>query len=43
MREKCIGSISPLLAEMEKEFGEQKFLVALPFLGELRNYLDEHR
>jgi len=43
MREKCIGSISPFLAEMEKEFGEQNFLVALPFLEELRNYLDEHR
>ncbi len=43
MREKCIGCISPFLAEMEKEFGEQNFLVALPFLEELRNYLDEHR
>ena len=43
MREKCIGNISPFLAEMEKEFGEQNFLDALPFLEELRNYLDEHR
>ena len=43
MREKCIGNISPFLAEMEKEFSEQDFLGALPFLEELRNYLDEHR
>lgn len=43
MREKCIANIGPLLVEMEKEFGEQKFIVALPFLQEVRSYLDEHR
>ncbi len=43
MREKCIANIGPLLVEMEKEFGEQKFIIALPFLEEIRSYLDEHR
>ena len=43
MREACIGNISPLLFEMEKEFGEQEFLIALPFLEKIRGYLDEHR
>ena len=43
MREQCIVNISPFLAEMEKEFSEQKFLIAMPFLEEVRNYLDVHR
>ncbi|MFT7531786.1 MAG: DNA-binding MarR family transcriptional regulator [Gammaproteobacteria bacterium] len=43
MREKCIRNLSPLLAEMEKELSKQKFLIALPFLEEVRKYLDEHR
>ena len=43
MREKCIGNISPLFTEMEKELSEQKFQIAMPFLEEVRNYLDEHR
>lgn len=43
MREKCIAKIGPLLADLEKEFDEQKFVIALPFLEEIRSYLDEHR
>ncbi len=43
MREKCIASIGPSLVELENEFGEQKFGSALPFLEEIRSYLDEHR
>ena len=43
MRENCISNIGPLLVDMEQEFGEQKFLIALPFLEEVRSYLDEHR
>ncbi len=43
MHEKCINAIGPLFASLEKEFGSQKFQVALPFLEEVRSYLDEHR
>lgn len=43
MRENCIVNIGPLFVEMEKEFGEQKYREALPFLEEVRSYLDEHR
>ena len=43
MRELCIRSIEPLLVDLEKEFGKQRFANALPFLEEVRKYLDEHR
>lgn len=43
MREKCVANIEPFLADIEQAFDEQKFLVTLPFLESLRNYLDEHR
>jgi DNA-binding MarR family transcriptional regulator len=43
MHEKCVAKIGPFLADIEQEFGEQKILVALPFLQAMRNYLDEHR
>jgi DNA-binding MarR family transcriptional regulator len=43
MREKCTDNIEPYLGDIEKEFGEQNILLALPFLEEMRNYLDQHR
>ena len=43
MREICIANIGPLLVDLEKEFDEQRFVIALPFLEEIRSYLDEHR
>lgn len=43
MREKCVRSVDPLLADLEVKFGEQRFAKALPLLEELRNYLDNHR
>ncbi len=43
MREKCIANVKPLLVELEKEIGEQKFGIALTLLVEIRSYLDEHR
>ena len=43
MREQCIINIGPIIAELEQAFDEQTFLSALPFLEELRSYLDEHR
>ena len=43
MREQCISNIGPLLVEMEQAIGEQKFLTALPFLEQVRSYLDQNR
>ncbi len=43
MRERCIASIGPLLVELEEVFGKQEFSITLPFLEEIRSYLDEHR
>ncbi len=43
VREQCIRNIEPFLDNLEKEFGGRKFEKALPFLEEVRNYLDEHR
>ena len=43
MRGKCVANIEPFLADIEQAFGEQKILVALPFLQAMRNYMDEHR
>ena len=43
MREKCVANIGPFVSDIEKEFGEQNILLALPFLEEMRNYLDQHR
>ena len=43
MHDKCINAIGSLFAELGKGFGSQKFKVALPFLEEIRSYLDEHR
>lgn len=43
MREKCVRSVDPLLADLEVKFGEQRFAKALPLLEELRKYLDDHR
>jgi len=31
------------MVDIEQEFDGQKFLIALPFLEELRRYLDDNR
>ena len=43
VRAKAIKAISPELAELETQFGSGKFQKALPFLRELRHYLDRAR
>jgi DNA-binding MarR family transcriptional regulator len=43
MLKKCTDNIEPYLGDIEKEIGEQNILLALPFLEEMRNYLDQHR
>lgn len=43
MRETCIRNVGPLLVELEQEFGEQDFLMVLPFLQRVRNFLDDSR
>ncbi|AFP32709.1 MAG: DNA-binding MarR family transcriptional regulator [Marinobacter psychrophilus] len=43
MHEKCVKNVGPLLINIEQEFDGQKFLIALPFLEELRSYLDDNR
>ncbi len=43
VRAKAIKAISPELAELEARFGGGKFQKALPFLRELRMYLDQAR
>jgi DNA-binding MarR family transcriptional regulator len=42
-RDQCVRSIEPLLAELQKTFGEQRFAEVLPVLEEVRRYLDERR
>lgn len=42
-REQCVRSIQPLLAELQRTFGEQRFVEVLPLLEEVRRYLDERR
>jgi DNA-binding MarR family transcriptional regulator len=39
----CVSNIEPFLTDIEQEFGAQKILLALPFLEEMRDYLDGHR
>ncbi len=43
MHAKCVNNLGPLISDLEKEVGANRFLDALPFLEELRCYLDEHR
>lgn len=43
VRAKAIEAIAPELRELEGQFGAQKFQKALPFLQELRIYLDRAR
>ena len=43
MHAECVSSIEPFLTDIEQEFGAQKILLALPFLEEIRDYLDGHR
>jgi DNA-binding MarR family transcriptional regulator len=43
VRAKAINAISPEIAELETQFGGGKFQKALPFLRELRMYLDQAR
>lgn len=43
MREHCINCVEPLIGEITRQFGEQEISNALPFLRELRSYMDEHR
>lgn len=43
MREKCIANIGPLLGEIGQEFDDKQFRSALPFLEQVRSYLDENR
>jgi DNA-binding MarR family transcriptional regulator len=43
MHAECVSNIGPFLTDIEQEFGAQKILLALPFLEEIRDYLDGHR
>ncbi len=43
VREQCISNIEPFLVDMERKLNQQEFLNALPFLQELRKYMDSHR
>ncbi len=43
VREACLVAAKPVLAEMEKEFGKENFSAALPFLQQVRVYLDKER
>ena len=43
VREQCIRNISPLIADLNANFGEARFLKALPLLEEVRKYLDQRR
>lgn len=42
-RDACIDNIEPFLAELQDRFGKELFVEALPFLQDLRAYLDERR
>ena len=42
-REQCIANIEPYLVGLQQRFGRLAFTDALPFLRELRVYLDETR
>ena len=43
IREECVRSIAPFLADLQKSFGRKRFSDALPLLQEVRVYLDENR
>jgi len=43
MREQCIHATQPMLVEMQRVFGQERFAEVLPMLEEVRRYLDEHR
>lgn len=42
-RDEAVAAIGPLLAELEGAFSRKDFAAALPFLQELRAYLDRSR
>ena len=42
-REQCVANIEPFMRELQQQYGQTGFAEALPFLQELRGYLDEHR
>ena len=39
----CIAAMSPDLATLQNEFGSKNFNAAIPFLEQVRSYLDENR
>jgi DNA-binding MarR family transcriptional regulator len=43
MRERCIESVGPLLANLSRELTDKDLAVALPVLEKVRKYLDSHR
>lgn len=43
MREACIETLVPLLAELHSRLGSEVFLEALPSLQQVRQFLDEAR
>ncbi len=43
VREQCLRDLLPLFEDMQSQFGDQDFSSALPFLGKVRKFLDEHR
>ncbi len=43
MREQCVKSVSPMLANLSREISGKDFALALPVLEKIRKYLDSHR
>jgi len=43
MRERCVDSVAPLLADLSREISDQDLGSALPVLEKVRKYLDSHR
>ena len=43
LRDACIAALGPHIAEVERDLGSDGFAVALPWLRELRRYLDTAR
>ncbi len=43
VREACLVAAMPMLSKLEKEFGADGFSAALPFLQQVRSFLDKDR
>lgn len=43
MRNQCVESTKPFFADLSRQLADKDFAKALPFLKQLRQYLDAHR